>query len=254
MRQAAGRRGRAMPSGVALMLALPLAAGGPAAPSAGAHEMATEAPGPIPGLDARRVLVPGGEIAGHAVEVTEVSSRLDPSEALARVERYWREGDAAVVLRADSGDWSVLSRRTARGYDTLQLRASARGGAEGLLTHWRERAGGATLPSGLLGLLPDEARVVRQLTSRDGAAGGSRTADTLIGRLAHSIDEAELRIERHLGRKGFVPVSAPGTPRDLAWRNDRARFFRAAGVEVLVTLHAQPQGTGVVVYHVHATR
>jgi hypothetical protein len=236
------------------MLALPLVATGPACLAAGGREIVADAPGPIPGLDARRVVVPGGEIAGHAVEVSEVSSRLDPSEALARVERHWREGDLAVVLRADSGGWSVLSRRTARGYDTLQLRAAARGGAEGLLTQWRERAGSTTLPAGLLDLLPDDAQVVRQLTSRDGADGGSRTTDTLIGRLAHSIDEAELRIERHLGRKGFVAVSTPGAPRDLAWRNDRARFFRAAGVELLVTLHAQPQGTGVVLYHVRATR
>jgi len=153
-----------------------------------------------------------------------------------------------VVLRADSGAWRVLSRRTERGYETLQLRASLRGGAEGLLTRWRERdrravdaVGGTAADGGGAGghaagnarLLPADAKAVRQLSSRDAAADGARTTDTLIGSLPHSIDEAERRIEP---------------------RNDRARFFRAPGAELLVTLHAQAQGTGVVLYHVRAAQ
>lgn len=274
MKTGALRRRSPGPRAAALMLAVPLAAAGAAALAPDGSALAAESDGALPGLDARRVVVPAGELSGHAVEVSEVASRLDPAEALARVERHWRQPDGAVVLRADSGAWKVLSRRTERGYETLQLRAAVRGGAEGLLTRWRERdsgvAGGAagaaangavrsaTGDAGhdarLSSLLPDDARAVRQLSSHDATVGGARAADTLIGSLPHSIDEAERRIELHLRRGGFAPMRTPGAARELSWRNDRARFFQAPGAEVLVTLHAQPQGTGVVLYHVRAAR
>lgn len=269
MKRAGLRRERSTPRAAAWMLAVPLAAAGAAALASGAHDAATDADDALPGLDARRVVVPAGELAGHAVQVSEVASRLDPVEALARVERRWRSRDGAVVLRADSGAWRVLSRRTERGYETLQLRASLRGGAEGLLTRWRERdrravdaVGGTAADGGGAGghaagnarLLPADAKAVRQLSSRDAAADGARTTDTLIGSLPHSIDEAERRIELHLRRSGFVPMRAPGAARELGTRNDRARFFRAPGAELLVTLHAQAQGTGVVLYHVRAAQ
>lgn len=254
MKRAGLRRERSTPRAAAWMLAVPLAAAGAAALASGAHDAATDADDALPGLDARRVVVPAGELAGHAVQVSEVASRLDPVEALARVERRWRSRDGAVVLRADSGAWRVLSRRTERGYETLQLRASLRGGAEGLLTRWRERDRRAVDAAGIARLLPADAKAVRQLGSRDAAADGARTTDTLIGSLPHSIDEAERRIELHLRRSGFVPMRAPGAARELGSRNDRARFFRAPGAELLVTLHAQAQGTGVVLYHVRAAQ
>lgn len=254
MKRAGLRRERSTPRAAAWMLAVPLAAAGAAALASGAHDAATDADDALPGLDARRVVVPAGELAGHAVQVSEVASRLDPVEALARVERRWRSRDGAVVLRADSGAWRVLSRRTERGYETLQLRASLRGGAEGLLTRWRERDRRAVDAAGNARLLPADAKAVRQLSSRDAAADGARTTDTLIGSLPHSIDEAERRIELHLRRSGFVPMRAPGAARELGTRNDRARFFRAPGAELLVTLHAQAQGTGVVLYHVRAAQ
>jgi len=248
------RRRSSGPRAAALMLAVPLAAAGAAALVPEGPALAAEADGALPGLDARRVVVLAGELGGHAVEVSEVASRVDPAGALARVERHWRSRDGAVVLRADSGAWKVLSRRTERGYETLQLRAAVRGGAEGLLTRWRERDGDAASGAWLSSLLPGDAKAVRQLSSRDATAGGARAADTLIGSLPHSIDEAERRIESHLRRSGFAPMRTPGAARGLHWRNDRARFFQAPGAELLVTLHAQPQGTGVVLYHVRAAR
>lgn len=261
------RRRSSGPRAAALMLAVPLAAAGVAALAPDGHALAAEADGALPGLDARRVVVPAGELGGHAVEVSEVASRLDPAEALARVERHWRSRDGAVVLRADSGAWKVLSRRTERGYETLQLRAAERGGAEGLLTRWREHdrrgvdvAGGSAAGSDVAGsgrlpsLLPAGAKAVRQLSSRDAAAQGVRITDTVIGSLPNSIDEAERRIAIHLRHSGFVPVRAPGATHEPGSGNDRARFFRAPGAELLVTLHAQAQGTGVVLYHVRVVR
>ncbi|RPH66938.1 MAG: hypothetical protein EHM83_02735, partial [Burkholderiales bacterium] len=100
------------------MLALPLAGAGMAL-AVGASPMAEAAGEGIPGLDTRRVVVPSGELAGRALQVSEVASRLEPAAALARVERHWRERAGAPVLRAESGAWSVLSRQAADGFETL---------------------------------------------------------------------------------------------------------------------------------------
>lgn len=246
------RRDRFAPAGAALILALPLAGLGATAYGAGTQPVAAQASESLPGLDSHRLLVPRGELAGRAVQVSEVTSRLEPFAALARVEQHWRGQQDAAVLRAESGSWSVLSRQLGEdGYETLQLRRSPEGGSEGFLARW---AGGAD-PAASRGrssahLLPDEARAVRQLASRDAGADGPRAAETLIASLPHSIDEAELRIDRHLRRRGFVDLRGAGQRRDLRWRSDRARFYHSAGAELLVTLHAQPQGTAVVLYHV----
>ncbi|GMV00902.1 MAG: hypothetical protein AMXMBFR52_05580 [Burkholderiales bacterium] len=261
MTTGAVRRRVTGPRVAGLVLAVPLAAAG-AAGAAGlapnAYLPAARFDGDLPGLDERRIVVPAGALAGHAVEVSEVASRLEPVEALSRVERHWREREGAVVLRADSDIWKVLSRRIEGGYETLQLRVSVRGGAEGLFTRWRTRGNGssddADHHAGLSRLLPADAGAVRQLGSRDPMAGGVRAADTLIGSLPHSIDETEWRIELHLRGAGFTPMRAPGAARNLKWRNDRARFFQTRGAELLVTLHAQPQGTAVVLYHVRVAR
>lgn len=250
MTRAATLRQRLAPGGAAMMLALPLAGIGAMPPPTGSPGT-PDAPGALaPGVALRRVVLPDGELAGRAVRVSEVASAFEPGEALARVERRWRASGDAAVLRAGHGEWSVLSRQSGEAFETLQLRASPRGGSEGMLAQWR---GAVAPPRGersLARLLPEDARVVRQLLSRDAGAQGARTADTLIGRLPHTIDESERRVDRHLQRAGFVPMRQPDARRGLAWREDRARFYRAAGAEVLVTLHAQPQGTGVVVYHV----
>jgi len=247
------RRRSSGPRAAALMLAVPLAAAGVAAFAPEGHALAAEGDGALPGLDARRVVVPAGELGGHAVEVSEVASRLDPAEALARIERHWRSRDGAVVLRADSGAWKVLSRRTERGYETLQLRAAARGGAEGLLTRWRERDRGAAgavagvvdsdAASGawLSSLLPGDAKAVRQLSSRDATAGGARAADTLIGSLPHSIDEAERRIELHLRCTGATTARASSRRRaPSCW--SRCMRSRRAPVSCCTTCARRDEG------------
>ena len=255
MRTAGTRHGRPSSSGAARALALPLAgaavalAGGALAAAASLlPEAAAEG---IPGLDVLRVVVPDGELAGRTMRVSEVGSQLEPAELLARVERAWRGQRNASVMRADGGDWSMLSRQVGDGFETLQLRSSSVGGSEGWLTRW---GGGRAQPQSsapLAHLLPAEARVVRQLSSRDGGDVEARSADTLLGKLPHSIDEAERRIDRHLRRAGFAERrrAAPALG-GLGSRDDRARFYRAPGAEVLVTLHAQQHGTGFVLSHV----
>lgn len=202
----------------------------------------------LPGVDRARLLVPDGELAGHAVSVSAVDSRRAPEVVLAEVEGHWRRQGADPVLRAQSGSWSVLSRPIDDGFETLQLRSSPGGGSEGLFTRWL-RAVPVRLDTQVFleRLLPDDARAVRQLSSRDAGVG---SAETLIARFAHSLDESEIRIERHLRRAGFVPVPAPQRSTSLSWRDDRARFFRGPAAQLLLTLHRQEHGTSVVLYHV----
>ena len=254
MRAAGTRHGRPS-SGAARALALPLAgaavalAGG--ALAAGASLMPEAAANGIPGLDVLRVVVPNGELAGRTMQVSEVGSRLEPAELLARVERAWRGPHGASVVRADGGAWSMLSRQVGDGFETLQLRAASDGGSEGWLTRWGGIHARPRSPAPLAHLLPPDARVARQLLSRDGGDVDARSADTLLGQLPHSIDESERRIDRHLRRAGFDERHRPASSHGgWAPRDDRARFYRAPGAEVLVTLHAQPQGTGFVLYHV----
>ena len=255
MRTAGTRYGRRSPSGATRALALPLAgaavalAGG--ALAAGVTPMSEAIVDGIPGLDVLRVVVPNGELAGRTLQVSEVGSRLEPAELLGHVERAWRGQDGASVLRADGGAWSMLSRQTGDGFETLQLRVSSIGGSEGWLTQWSGARARPRALAPLAHLLPSDARVARQLSSHDGGDVDARTADTLLGQMPHSIDEAERRIDRHLRRAGFAERRRPEPPRGgLASRDDRARFYRAPGAEVLITLHAQPQGTGFVLYHV----
>ena len=255
MRAASTRHGRPSSSGAARALALPLAgvavvlAGG--ALAAGVSPTSEAAADGIPGLDVLRVVVPNGELAGRTMQVSEVGSRLEPAELLARVERSWRGQHGASVMRAEGGAWSMLSRQVGDGFETLQLRSSSAGGSEGWLTRWGGGHGRPQSPAPLAHLLPADARVVRQLLSRDGGDIDARTADTLLGQLPHSIDEAERRIDRHLRRAGFAERRRAAPARGgLGSRDDRARFYRAPGAEVLVTLHAQQQGTGFVLYHV----
>jgi hypothetical protein len=145
----------------------------------------------------------------------------------------------------------MLSRQVGDGFETLQLRSSSAGGSEGWLTQWSGARARPKALAPLAHLLPSDARVARQLSSHDGGDVDARTADTLLGQLPHSIDEAERRIDRQLRRAGFAERHRPAPPHGgRAPRDDRARFYRAPGAEVLVTLHAQPQGTGFVLYHV----
>ncbi len=234
---------RFVPLGAALMLALPLLA-------IGASSRADERQA-LPGvLEGERVVVPAGELAGHGLRVSQVGSRLAPADALASVEREWRRHSGAAVLRADSEGWAVLSRRLDEGFETLQLRARAHGGSEGLFTRWSDRAAPLRARRALGELLPVDARITRQLASHDAAANGARRADTLLAQLPHGIDEAERRVDAQLRRAGFARLPMPPARHQSAWRNDRARFYRGAGAEVMVTLHARESDTALVLYHV----
>ncbi len=211
----------------------------------------------LPGIDRARVAIPEAAIDGHSVVVFEFHSQRAPRDALAEIERQWRAQGVETVLHAQTGDWFVLSRLAGSrrapqattevdGFETLQLRASAGGGCEGLITHWT-RARNPADGDSLARLVPDDAQVVRQLSS--GAARGERRAATLVAHFAGSLDDAERRLERHLLRAGYEPMRGKERAHELRWRDDRARFYRGAHAELLVTLHRQPQGASAVLHY-----
>lgn len=216
----------------------------------------------LPGIDAMRIAIPDGSLAGHSVVVFEVDSRRAPRDALDEIERHWRAQGVDTVLQAQTGEWFVLSRRAGparegnvdpdagfAAFETLQLRASRHGGSEGLLTRWTQPKTPAR-GDALARLVPPDAKLVRQLSS---GGGSERRAATLVARFARSLDDAERHLDRHLLRAGFEPMRAdPG--RDLRWRDDRARFYRSVTAELLVTLHRQAQETSAVLHHVEMPR
>lgn len=244
------------PRAALLLAALPLVA--VQQPSAAQDADSLQA---LPGIDRARLAIPDGSLAGHTVVVYEVDTRRTPQEALGEVERHWRTQGVDTVLQAQAGEWHVLSRHANskptgngnpafEGFETLQLRASLRGGSEGLLTRWMP-ANGSAATDALARLVPPDARRVRQL-----ASGGrhERRASTLVAHFARSLDDAEAHLHRHLSHLGFEPMQADGEPKDLRWRDDRARFYRGDGAELLVTLHRQPQGASAVLHHVEVSR
>lgn len=247
-----------------LLAALPLAAAQPQVTFAAADSLLPfddPAGYALPGIDHVRVAIPHGSLAGHAVIVLQVESRLAPRAALAEVERHWRAQGADTILQAQAGEWFVLSRRAnaghhplapdgVEGFETLQLRASRHGGSEGLLTQWN-RAPEASNADALARLVPSGAHVVRQLSSGGDA---QRKATTLVAYFARSLDDAERQLDRHLRAEGFEPMGPKGTPEALRWRDDRARFYRARSAELLVTLHRQPNGASAVLHHVETAR
>ncbi len=248
------------PRAALLLAVLPLAA---VHVSARAGEM--DVVQSLPGIDRARIAIPDGSIAGHSVIVLELHSRRAPHEAIAEIERHWRAQGADPVLQAQTGEWFVLSRPAATdpaasnvdgpgpgfpGFETLQLRASPGGGSEGLLTRW-SRATGAAEGEALARLVPPDAQLVRQLSS---GGAGERRAATLVAHFARSLDDTERHLERHLQRAGYEPMRASGPSRDLRWHDDRARFYRSATAELLVTLHRQPQGASAVLHHVETPR
>jgi len=219
----------------------------------------------LPGIDSARLAIPDASIAGHSVVVFELRSARAPRDALGEIERHWRAQGADTVLQAQAGDWFVLSRLAGsagaaggaldrspgfEGFETLQLRASARGGSEGLFTRWL-RAAGAPGGEPLARLVPADAQLVRQLSS---GGEGERRATTLVAHFTRSLDDTERHLERHLLHAGYEPMRANGSPRDLRWNDDRARFYRSANAELLVTLHRQPQGASAVLHHVETPR
>ncbi|HEY0877287.1 MAG TPA: hypothetical protein VGE10_02450 [Zeimonas sp.] len=245
------------PRAALLLAALPLAAA-----QVQVHADEGAAPQWLPGIDRVRVAIPDGTIAGHSVVVFELASRRARREALDEIEHHWRAQGTDTVLRAQTGEWFVLSRRTGsshataeasrvEGFETLQLRASPQGGSEGLLTRWRQASEPVRAADPLARLVPADARLVRQLSS---GGGRERRAATLVAHFAHSLDDTERLLERHLRRAGFEPMRRNGPPRDLRWHDDRARFYRSASAELLVTLHRQPQGASAVLHHVQTPR
>lgn len=239
-----------------LLAALPLVA--PQAPSSAQQTGFTHS---LPGIDRTRLAIPEGSLAGHDVVVFEVDSRRAPNEALAEVERHWRGQGGDTVLQAQTGEWFVLSRRAGAdsgaqdgsafvGFETLQLRASPRGGSEGLLTRWTT-AQASSGADALARLVPPDAQRVRQLSS---GSRRERRGTTLVAHFGRSLDDAEWHLDRHLASLGFEPMHAGGRATKLHWRDDRARFYRRAGAELLVTLHRQPQGASAVLHHVEVPK
>ncbi|MGE3865185.1 MAG: hypothetical protein AB7F71_25535, partial [Burkholderiaceae bacterium] len=66
------------------------------------------------------------------------------------------------------------------------------------------------------------------------------------------IDEVERAIDAKMASADFRPMRAGASRVDIVWRDDRARFYRSAEAELLVTLHRQARGTAAVIYRMES--
>lgn len=243
---------RSLPVPRAMLMALPLMV---AVSSMASSPAQATLDGDVPGFDRVRIVVPAGRLADRRVVIGELSTHADPVQALDELERHWRQGSDPMLLRIESGPWQILSRRTAGGFETAQLRARAGGGSEGFLTRWRDGPPDTTAPSGkppLERLLPVGAKVLQRMESADETVAGVRRGEMLAVRFEASIDEIERALDAKMTAAGFRPMRTGSSRVDIVWRDDRARFYRNASAELLVTLHRQPRGTAAVVYRMES--
>ncbi len=243
---------RSLPVPRALLMALPLMVAVSSLASSPAQAMLDS---DVPGFDRVRIVVPAGRLADRRVVIGELSTTADPVQALDELERHWRQGMDPILLRLESGPWQILSRRTASGFETAQLRARAGGGSEGFLTRWRDGSAEAIAPAGkppIERLLPAGARVLQRMDSADETVAGVRRGEMLAVRFDASIDEIERALDAKMAAAGFRPMRSGSSRVDIVWRDDRARFYRDASAELLVTLHRQPRGTAAVFYRMES--
>ncbi|MGD9946728.1 MAG: hypothetical protein AB7F71_20310, partial [Burkholderiaceae bacterium] len=172
----------------------------------------------IPGFEQVRIVVPAGTLADRRVVIGEISSRAEPSQALDELERHWRRGDDPMLLRLDNGPWQILSRRTAGGFETAQLRARRGGGSEGYLTRWRDTpaapASAARGPS-IERLLPFGARILQRMASTDETVAGVRHGEMVAVRFDAGIDEVERAIDAKMASADFRPMRAGASRVDI---------------------------------------
>lgn len=207
--------------------------------------------------DVRQELVmSAAAMDSHTVTTHRFRSASPPAALLDAMRERWR-AQGTVFVESHSGDWTVLSVREDGTLRTIQVRATA-AGSEGLSSQWlpaRRRpegddaAGGSPAP--LADWLPVEARVLRRISHRD----VGRDAATVVAIVPSSVAGAADALRRHARAAGFADDPAIAMPAGrAAWfrggdaAGGQALAFRRGREEVVATVTAHRDGTGVVLH------
>lgn len=220
----------------------------------------TDAPfGGLPFPARIQMLLEDGEIAGRPVTVAAFQSVLAPAELVQRLRGAWSGDARRPWLQSRADPWSIASRQSPSGTLTLQYRAGATGGSQGLVSFWprpgrRQPGPGAGSAGGadplayrsaaervaeLTTVLPEDSAVT-ETVSRD----GSRRTITVLARSSADPGGAWGRLAARLRAQGYE--ARRGADGGQAIPHTRFGVFARRDREILATLDARGASLGIV--------
>ncbi len=184
-----------------------------------------------------------GAVEGHAVRVLQFNTQHEIARVLALTRRAWSLPHGSRTVEASSGPWSIVSRQTGTGYQTLQAKRAPDGHTEGLMTYWDREHGLPRSGIDLAALLPADAHVRRRFVAVD----ARRRSETLV-----AVDDAAPRmvaerIGARIAASGLrvAPMARAGAVED---GDAVARLYLGRGSELALTVHRHDGGSAVVMH------
>jgi hypothetical protein len=207
----------------------------------------------------QELLMEATGLDGHLVTTHRFASARPPGALLESFKAGW-EAEGLRVVESSRGPWQLLSVRREAVLETLQLRAAADGGTEGLHSIWRRDPGspGAraererrSMHTELREWLPQAAVPVRELMH----AVADRNVATMVATVADAENQVVATLARRLHAAGFTPAALPGgaapagTGASQGLRRAGSALAWRRGSEELVATVAAHRGETAVVIH-----
>jgi len=222
----------------------------------------------------QEVVMRAAQMDGHSLTTYRFNGTESADALRASVARHFRDAGRQVI-ELTRGEWNIVSARSPKGFETVQVRATARG-SEGMATEWRwsEPRSGAAPHSGddgansgertaftssraamLVDWLPAHARVVRQIRHHDPGREGA----TLIAMADVSPEASAQHLRARAIQAGFVLDPSLGMPaQGAAWyrggpntgseSSGEALALRRNAEEVIATVSRHRGATALVLH------
>lgn len=222
----------------------------------------------------QEIVMRASHMNGHSLTAYRFQGRESAQVLKDAVAQHFRDAGRHVI-ELTRGDWNIVSARSKDGYETVQVRATARGN-EGMATAWRWSARGSSdgasgqdaAPSVgrdadvntasvgmLLDWIPLHARVIRHINHSD----PGREATTLVVLANESPGFTAGRLRAQALKSGFFIDPALGMPAQrAAWYRGgdaaggesagEAIALRRGGEEVIATVSRHHDATALVLH------
>jgi len=222
----------------------------------------------------QEIVMRAAQMDGHSLTAYRFQGRESADVVKASVARHFRDAGRHVI-ELTRGEWNIVSARSSEGYETVQVRSTARGN-EGMATAWRwtgrsvndgavaAAAGSLAAPDAgvaaasvgmLLNWMPPRARVIRHMTHAD----PGREAATLVVLADDSPGAVAARLRAQAMKSGFLIDPALAMPaQGAAWFRGGASAgdesageaiaLRRAGEEVIATVSRHHEATAAVLH------
>lgn len=206
----------------------------------------------IPVPDEARLSVVGEDLAlgSVPVKIWRFDAWISLDEALAYYRAAWSEPAAELqgqgapgMLESRQDEWTILSRYEKGYLTTVQLQASGREAAQGLIAVSKLPQAEVDLPQSRKVLLDPQA----QITSDIGSVDGNKRARTITATTTSSLSHAVAAYRSLYGRAGWTELTAG---QESAQPAGVAMMFNRAGEEVSLVLAELDGTTAITLVHV----